>query len=241
MRIYGKNPVLERLRSNPLSIHKLYLQKRTDLSEVVHAAKKAGLDFESVEKEWFKRRFTGAHTQGIAADIKDFIYAPLEESLKHCTSGKLSPVFVDGVTDPHNLGSIIRTLACMGGFSLVLPEHNSVLINETVLRVACGGENHIRISKVPNAVRAVKKFKEHGVRIVGAVAEKGINIIESELVFPVCVVIGSEGKGIRPGLTKQLDIRLSLPMRGAVLSYNVAVATALFCHEIDRKKKLKGA
>ena len=167
------------------------------------------------------------------------MYTPLPELLADCLENGTVPVFLDGVTDPQNLGSVIRTLACMGGFSLVIPKHDSAQVNETVLRVANGGENYIQIAQVENSVRAVQKAKEKNIRITGAVAEKGSDIIKVEMTFPLAIVIGSEGKGIRPGLEKHLDAKLSLPMKGAPLSYNVAVATALFGFEITNHKKRK--
>ncbi len=236
MKLYGKNPILERIRANPGSIHRLYLQKRTDLSEIVREAKKNNLAFESVDKKWFSRKAGDVHTQGVMAEIDEYVYTAFSEILDECLDNATIPVFLDGVTDPQNLGSIIRNLACLGGFSLVLPEHESAHVNETVLRVASGGENYIKIAKVTNNVRAVKKAKEKGIWIAGAIAEGEKDIVKTDLTFPLAVVIGSEGKGIRPGLHECLDTGLSLPMRGAALSYNVAVATALVCYEISRRR-----
>lgn len=238
MKLYGKNPVLERIRSAPDSIKKLYLQKRTDLSEIAREAKKAGLTFESVDRAWLDRKCADAHTQGVFAEIKEFEYTPFSAVLAECLDNVSVPVFLDGVTDPQNLGSVIRNLACLGGFSLVLPKHDSAHVNETVLRVACGGENHIKIASITNIAVEVKRLKEKGVWIAGAMADPDSrDMLEADLIFPMAVIIGSEGKGIRPGLRKLLDAGLSLPMKGAGLSYNAAVAAALFCYEITRRKK----
>ena len=236
MRLYGKNPILERIKSNPGSIKKLYLQEKTDLSEVVREAKAAGIAFESVEKPWFRKVGEDLHTQGVLAEVENFVYTPFAEILDDCSSGISTPVFLDGITDPQNFGSIIRTLACFGGFSIVLPEYESVEVTEAVLRVASGGENYIKISKVTNLAKVADKAKERGVSIAGAVVDGGENIISSKLDFPMIIMIGSEGKGIRPGLKKYLDKRLALPMKGAGLSFNAAIAAALFAYEITRKK-----
>ena len=236
MKLYGKNPVLERIKTAPGSIKKLYLQQLTDLSEIVREAKKQGLSFDSVDKAAFLRLSGGdVHAQGVMAEVEDFAYVPFADLLKGALDKGTVPVFLDGVTDPQNLGSIIRNLACLGGFALVLPEHDSARVNETVLRVACGGENHMPIASIGNTVRGVLAAKEKGLWIAGAVAEGGTNILTAKIQRPLAVVIGSEGKGIRPGVASHLDARLSLPMKGANLSYNVAVATSLFCYEIMRK------
>jgi len=236
MRLFGKNPVIERIRVDPGSIRKLYLQKRTDLSAVVKAAKKAGLEFESVDKAWFERKCGEVHAQGVVAEVPEFEYVSFSMILDECCGKRMTPVFVDGVTDPQNLGAIIRNLACIGGFSLVLPEHGSVGVNETVLRVASGGENYLKVALVTNTSGAVRKAQDAGVWVVGAEAEGDSEVSEADLTFPLAVVIGSEGKGIRPGLQKQLDAKLSLSMQGAQLSFNVAVATSIFCYEINRRR-----
>lgn len=237
MRLYGKNSVLERLKTNPGTIKKLYLRQKTDLSEIVKEAKKQGLPFDSVDKPSFSRLCGDVHAQGVLAEVPEYKYTPFSRILKEARERDTVPVFLDGVTDPQNLGSAIRSLACLGGFSLVLPEHRSAGVNETVLRVACGGENYISISHVVNTVRAVTEAKAKGLWIAGAAAGSGENIFKTSLRFPLAVVAGSEGKGIRPGLRKCLDAELSLPMRGARLSYNVAVAMSLFCCEVNRQRE----
>ncbi len=235
MRLYGKNPVIERIRSNPGTIKKLYLQKGVDLSAVVQECKKNEVNFESVDKIWFKENAGDIHSQGVIAEIKDFSYTPFKKVMENCLRGVAIPVVLDGITDPQNLGSIIRTLACMGKFSLIIPEHNSVDVNETVLRVASGGENHLDIAMVINSATTISKIKDQDVMIAGAVVESSEPVDKAELNSPLALVMGAEGKGIRPGILKLLDARLSLSMEGAGLSYNVSVATALFCYEVKRR------
>lgn len=236
MRLYGKNPVLERIKRDPGSIKKLYLQKRTDLSDIVRETKKIGMSFESIDKDWIKRECGSVHTQGVIAEVRDFEYASFDVITKECLGNSSVPVFLDGVTDPQNLGSIIRNIACIGGFSLVIPEHGSSEVNETALRVANGGENYIKIAKVTNIATSLKAIKDKGAYAAGAVIEDAIDIREADIEFPVAVVIGSEGKGVRPGVLKLLDAKLFLPMKGAPISYNVAVAASLFCYEINRRR-----
>ncbi|MDP8259094.1 MAG: RNA methyltransferase [Candidatus Aadella gelida] len=237
IRLYGKNPVRERMKTNPGSIKKLFLQRQVDLSDVVREAKNAELRFESLDKNEFKKLCGDVHSQGVFAEVEEFGYMPYEKIVKLCLSGKTIPVFLDGITDPQNLGSIIRTLACLGGFSLVLPEHGSADVTETVLRVANGGENYIGISKVTNIATTIKSLRKKGVCIVGAlVSGKKLELLENDKNAPIALVVGSEGKGIRPGVSLLLDEKIMLPMEGAELSYNAAVAAAIFCHEIRKKR-----
>jgi 23S rRNA (guanosine2251-2'-O)-methyltransferase len=234
MKLCGKNPVVERIKTDPGSIKKIYLQKRTELSEVVKELKKTGLAFESVEKKIIDELCPAFNTQGVVAEVVEFKYTPFRETVLKCLAAKTVIVFVDGVTDPQNLGGIIRSLACLGGFSVVIPEHGSAMVNETVLRVANGGENYVDICALPNIATAVRKARAEGIMVAGAVLECARDIRQVEFRAPLAVVIGSEGKGVRPGILKELDIKVSLPMDGAALSYNAAVATALVCYEIKR-------
>jgi 23S rRNA (guanosine2251-2'-O)-methyltransferase len=236
MKLYGKNPVLERIKASPGSIKKLYLRKRTELSSIVKEAKMAGLRFDSVEDDELSLLCPGANTQGVVAEVEDFKYAPFSDLASDCLGKRTIIVFADEITDPQNLGAMIRSLACMGGFSLVIPEHRSAAVNETVLKVANGGENHIRISRVTNIASSLRKLREKGVWVVGADSGGAEDIRQTELPYPLGIVIGSEGKGIRPGILKQIDDRVSIPMDGASLSYNAAVAAALFCYEIKRRQ-----
>ncbi len=169
------------------------------------------------------------------AEIDEYSYHPFPLVLDEAVKSKCIPVFLDGVTDPQNLGSIIRTFACLGGLSVVLSEHGAAGVNETVLRVASGGENFVKVSRVANIATAIKKAKTKGIRIVGASADAKRAVTEMKLTFPVAIVIGAEGKGMRPGVKKCLDESAKLPMDGADLSYNAAVAAALFCYEAKNR------
>ena len=236
MKLYGKNPVIERIKARPETILKLYLQKRTELSEVVKAAKEAGLHFESIESKEMAALCGGVNSQGVVAEVPDFEYCPFEKVAALCVKNEIVPVLVDGVTDPQNLGSIIRSLACIGGFAVVLPEYESAEVNETVLRVASGGENHVPVSRVKKIMHAVRALKEKDVVICGAVVDGETDISALDLAVPTAVIMGAEGKGIRPTLVAELDKKVSLAMKGADLSFNVAVATAILCYEISGKR-----
>lgn len=234
MRLYGKQPVLERLKTNPQSIHRLYIQQETDAAEVVGAAKAVGKTFTSISKQEFTTMARDLHAQGILADVEEFEYAALEDLLRR-PEPRPTLFLLDRITDPQNLGAILRTAACFGGMALVLPRHSSAQINETALRVACGGENHVPVAQVANLVQASELAKKAGYWIAGASVSGGSPLPTTDWPTPLAVVLGSEGEGIRPGLGKHLDLTLTLPMPGAALSFNVATAAALIAYEITRR------
>lgn len=236
MRLYGKQPVLERLKANPESIRRLTIRQGTDAAEVVRAAKMAGKNFTSLSKQEFGPMAGDLHAQGVWAEVEDFHYAALEDLLRQ---PEPRPVLflLDRITDPQNLGAILRTAACFGGMALVLPRHDSAEITETVLRVACGGENYVPVAQVTNLAQASERAKKAGYWIAGASVSGGSPLPTADWPTPLAVVLGSEGEGIRPGLEKHLDLTLTLPMPGAPLSFNVATAAALFAYEIARRQR----
>jgi len=174
--------------------------------------------------------------QGIIAEVEQFIYMDFDFLIKEGLKRNLSILMLDGLNDPHNLGAIMRTAACLGGFAIVIPEHGSCEVNDTVIHVSSGGENYLPVARVTNLSGAIIKAKKQGYWIAGTLVEGGEDMRTVSLPFPLCLVLGSEGKGLRYGVRKHLDLRLTLPMKGAPLSLNVAMASAIFCHEIAGQK-----
>ncbi|MBN1870202.1 MAG: RNA methyltransferase [Candidatus Omnitrophica bacterium] len=238
MKLSGRNPVIERLRSNPTSITKIYIQHGFQGTLFIHKkARQWGIPVYQIPASKMMKIGRDKNTQGILADVEDAAYVPYDDLLEAALRKNRCPVFLDGLTDPQNLGAIIRSLACLGKFSLVLPTHDSVSVTESVLRVASGGENYVPISRVPNLGNAIKKAKEKSFWIAGAVVQGGQPLNEARLPYPLGLVVGSEQKGIRDVIRKTLDMELSIPMACDTVSFNAAHATTIFCYEITRQKK----
>lgn len=237
MYLYGKNSVLERLKVEPGSVKKIFLQHNFDDPRVINAAKSSKITVERVSENRLLGIKRADRLQGVVAEVEAFRYADFDELINDPANKTLSFICLDNINDPHNLGSIIRTAACFGGFGVVIPGHNSCQVNDTVMHVASGGENFVPISTVNNMSTALIKAKNAGWWIVGTVVEGGRGLQDVSLPFPLCVIMGSEGKGIRHGVAKQLDVKVTLPMKGAALSFNVAMTGAIFCYEVSRQKK----
>ena len=238
MKLYGKNAVIERLRSNPKSIKKIYLQEGFQGTLNIHKrARQWGIPVFPVPQSKMMKIGRDKNAQGILMEVEDFAYVPFEDLLDTALDKNRCPVFLDGVQDPQNLGAIMRSLACLGKFSIVLPTHDSTGVTETVLRVASGGDNYVPVARVNNLGNAIERARQRGFQAVGAVVKGGENISEARLPFPLALVIGSEQKGIREVTLKRLDMQLSIPMACDTLSFNVAHAAAVFCYEITKKKK----
>lgn len=236
MYLYGKNSVLERLKADPSSVHKIYIQDNFDAPNIMKLISAAGIPATKVSEKELLRIKRADRLQGIVAETDKYRYTPFQNILGLPQKDRPSLIFLDSLNDPHNLGSIMRIAACFGGFAVVIPEHSSCEVNETVLHVASGAENFTSVSLVTNLSRSLLEAKEAGYWAVGTVTEGGEDINRVSLPMPICLVLGSEGTGIRYGLQKHLDMKITLPMRGAQLSFNVAMACAIFCHEIVRQK-----
>lgn len=237
MFLYGKNSVFERLKSNSKSIEKIFLQDNFDGVHIERLIKANNLPVERLSFNKLSRIKRAENLQGIIAKIDKFKYASFDDLLNRQQNEKLTLIFLDRIYDPQNLGAIIRTAACFGGFAVIIPKFKSCEVNETVLHVASGGENYICVSMVSNLSNAIIKAKKHGCWIMGAeVGDDAKDLNGASLSFPLGIVLGSEGEGIRYGVGKHLDIKVRIPMKGAKLSFNVTMACAIFCYEISQRR-----
>lgn len=237
MYLYGKNSVLERLKVRPESVRRIFIQDNFKSPELMRLLETTNTPVRTVSEKDLLRIKRADRLQGIVAEADKYRYTPFEDMLRRGLEDGATLIFLDSLNDPHNLGSIIRIAACFGGFAIVIPEHGSCEVNETVIHVASGGENFVPVSRVTNLSTALLKAKKAGYWAAGTVVEEGEDINRTSLPFPLCLVLGAEGKGIRYGIQKHLDLKVTLPMEGAKLSLNVAMACAVFAHEIVRQRK----
>ena len=235
MFLYGKNSVFERLKANPRSIKKVFLQDNFQAPHIEKLLQSKRIPVRQVSSQGLYRIKRSDHAQGIVAEIDKFEYASFEDLLEQPKKEKFSFIFLDRIFDPQNLGAIIRAAACMGNFALVIPKHKACEVTEATLHVASGGENFTSVVRISNLTNAILAAKKRGFWIVGGLLEEGQDFTKTTLPFPLCLVLGSEGTGIRYGLKKHLDLKVKIPMLGAPLSLNVATACAIFCYEITKQ------
>ena len=236
-RLYGRNSVSERLKINPKSVKHILIDRSQDLKGLEHLCKSKHIPIRYLLERDFEKITRNIRAQGIIADVEGFQYAQLEDILNQPKEKLPAILFLDNLNDPQNLGSILRSIACFGNFAVILPKHDSVEITEAVLRVASGGENYVPVAQVTNLSSAINEAKHCGYWIVGGVVAQGQGLSKVNFNFPVGLVIGSEAKGIRQGLLKQLDAQVTIASSGAGLSFNVAVAAAILCYEVTRQRK----
>ena len=235
----GKNPVVEALKSG-VTIEKILVLDKTDdnvIREQIKIARDKGIRVEFVQRQALDRLSKTRHHQGIIAFTSEFEYSELEDVMKDGSrEGRRFFILLDKLSDPHNLGSIIRTAECSGVTAVVIPNRNSVLVNETVMRASAGAINHVKVCKVGNLNDAIKKLKEDGV-FVYVTDMDGENIYKTNLKGDIAIVIGSEGFGVSALTRKLADQVVSIPMYGNINSLNASVSAGICMYEAVRQDK----
>ncbi|HAJ77868.1 MAG TPA: 23S rRNA (guanosine(2251)-2'-O)-methyltransferase RlmB [Clostridiales bacterium] len=238
MKVEGKNAVIELFRSNT-AIDKLLIQNnaKKDLENIITLALKKRIRVSYVPKEALDRESTVKNHQGVIAVVNGYSYASLEDILSFAKSKNEEPFILlcDGIADPHNLGSLIRTCECAGVHGIVIPKNRSCQVNETVIKVSTGACFNVKIACVTNLNNCIRWLKERYIYVYSLEAN-GANIYDVDLTCGLALVVGSEGFGVS-ALTKKLsDQILSLPMHGKVNSLNASVAGALGVYEVVRQR-----
>ena len=240
MIIYGRNPVKEAYRAGK-TIEKLYLPKGAPdpvLSPIYKMAKEKRTVISYVDKFTMDKLSEGGNHQGVLAQITDFDYCTVEDIMDLAKSKEedLLIVLLDGITDPHNLGAIVRSAECFGAHGIVIPKHRSVGVNDTVVKVASGATEHMLIAKVTNINDTIRMLKEHNVWVY-ATDFDGKAPKLTNMTGDIAIVIGSEGEGIKK-LTKELcDDTITIPEYGKINSLNASVATGIILYEAVRQRK----
>lgn len=240
--IYGKNSVLEALISGEREINKILISKNlhTDskLNKIKELAQKNGVIYQFVAKEKFLP-FAEFNHQGIIAQISPIEYEDLDEFLEKDFSNA-SIVVLDGVEDPHNFGSIIRTCVCAGVAAIIIPSRRNVGVNSVVEKTSAGAINHIPIIKVNSLVNAVQKLKDNDWWIIATDASADNNYYDVDYNNMNSVVImGAEHAGVSKSLLKLSDFVVKIPMQNDFNSLNVSNALSAVIFEIVRQHLVK--
>ncbi len=237
MKLYGKNPVLERIKTNPKSIKRIFVEQGHREASYIHLkGKQWSIPVLVVPYTKIKKLAQNLNTQGIVAEVEDFPYMNFDYLLQSALDKRWTILFLDNLTDPQNLGGIMRTCGSLGNFAIVLPTTESVGVTESVLRVACGGDNYVAVARVANLGNAIEKAKNQGFWIMGTAVKEAKSIFEVSMKFPLGLVLGSEDKGVREIIRKKLDQEVVIPMKAARMSLNVAHAASILCYEIVRQR-----
>jgi len=226
--IYGKNAINETLKGE--RIIKVYL---TNNSPYLKQVKEAKLNYEIKDKHFLDKLTKGGRHQGIAAEIKEYETYNYKELLKK-ENGLL--VILDGLTDPHNLGAIMRSVDCIGADGIIYSKNRSVKLNSTVAKVASGAAEYVKVTEVNNLVNTIKDLKKQNYWIVACDAGGDMRYDQLDCDRNLAIIIGAEGKGLSRLVKEECDYIVSLPMLGHLDSLNASVAAGIVLYRIYTKR-----
>ena len=238
--IYGRHPVLTALENQRL-LNRIWITPRLRYDPRFHPlilqAKENGSIVDEVEPKRLDRITYGANHQGVAAQIAPHEYLDLHELLER-TKSVSDPVIVaaDGITDPHNLGAIIRTAEAIGAQGLIIPQRRSAGITSTVIKVAAGALENFPVARVVNLHRALEELKSAGFWIYGTDDSASQSLHTVEFSGAIVVAIGSEGEGLSMLTQRSCDFLVSIPTLGKTPSFNASVAAGMVMYEIYRQR-----
>jgi 23S rRNA (guanosine2251-2'-O)-methyltransferase len=237
--IYGINPVSEALRSDGCRVKEVWVAKSRDLTrlkEITGMAASQGVPIRQVERSKLDSLTASAPHQGIVGFIDQFNYCDLDDVLHQ---GEDTPflLVLDGIEDPRNLGALIRTADACGVWGVIIPKDRAAGITPAVAKSSAGALFHLPVVRIANIPTALRRIKERGIWVVGAAVEAQTDLFRQDLSIPVAVVIGGEGRGIRPLIKRECDLLVSIPMKGKVTSLNASVAGSIILYEVVRQRK----
>jgi 23S rRNA (guanosine2251-2'-O)-methyltransferase len=239
-RVYGRNPVLELLRSGGRRADEIAVLSGAHgpLAEVVALARKSGVKVSYRTRDQLTAMAGSADHQGVVARVAMAEYQTLDDLLEIPGERGEAPFFMalDRVQDPRNFGAVLRTAEVFGVHGVIVPKHHQVGLTEIAAKTAMGAVEHIAVARETNLVSSLEKIKESGIWVYGAAVSGGQTPARVDLKGPLCLVFGGEGEGVRPLVARTCDAILTIPMAGRVGSLNVAAAVAVLCYEAARQR-----
>ncbi len=237
--IFGRNPVLEALRSGR-EIDRLYVAHGTaggSVSEIIAKCSERGILIKEISSQKLDYYCSGGNHQGVALMVASHEYSTVEDILTFAQEKNEIPFIVicDEIEDPHNLGAIIRTAESCGVHGIIIPKRRSASLNSTVAKTSAGALEYMRVARVTNITATIDMLKEKGIWVFGADMD-GEDYLTPDYTVPLALVIGNEGKGIGTLTAKKCDRIISLPMKGKINSLNASVAAGILMYEVIKHR-----
>lgn len=242
--IVGRNPVIERLRRASEDVEKICIAEGSTHSrvrEIAAMAERAGIPIEHCTRRELDRLEPSVPHQGVIALIRTPHYSDLSSILAKGQQSERDALLVmlDGVQDPRNLGAILRTADAANADAVIIPKNRAVGITAAVHKASAGASAYIPIVKVTNLARTVDTLKKAGIWVAGTTGDASFLYTDADFNVPLCLVLGSEGKGIRRLVKEKCDYLVHLPMLGKIESLNVSVAAGVLLYEVLRQRDAK--
>ena len=238
--IEGRNAVIEALRSGA-AIDKIYIARgETDatLGHIASTARNQGIVVTEADRRKLDGMSRTKSHQGVVAVAAVREYASVEDILTAAREKGEAPLVVvcDELSDPHNLGAVIRTAECAGAHGVIIPKRRSAGLTAIVAKTSAGAVSYLPVARVPNLTAALKDLKERGLWVYGTAADGGTGLYDADWKGPAAIVIGSEGDGLGRLVREQCDFLISIPMKGRINSLNASAAAAVVLYEAVRQR-----
>lgn len=236
----GRNALTEALKSGR-TIDKVFIAAGdTDrgLQRLAAQAREAGAVVVPVDRRKLDAMSASHSHQGVIALAAARKYFSIDEILKEAADRGENPLLVicDELSDPHNLGAILRSAECAGAHGVIIPKRRSVGLTAVVAKASAGAVEYMKVARVTNLNTAIQELKEKGVWIFGTAAEGSIPMYQADLTGPTAIVIGSEGDGMSPLVRKNCDVTVHIPMKGKISSLNASAAASILLYEAVRQR-----
>lgn len=240
-KIEGRNSVRELLKSDK-DINKLYVQKgekHGSILEIITLAKKKRIIIQEIEKHKLDEISETHNHQGVIALVPPFNYCEVDEIIEFAKSKNEEPfiLILDGIEDPHNLGSIIRTAECTGVHGIIIPKRRAASVNSTVNKTSAGATQYMKIARVNNITETIKYLKEKDVWIYGTDMDGTSFYNEEKYNRGVGIVIGNEGSGMSRLVKENCDFLIKIPMKGKISSLNASVSAGIVMYEVMNNRE----
>ncbi len=236
--VAGRNPVVEVL-SGERDVERIFIADGSEgsVSKIVALAREQGVIVDFVPKEKIDAMAPGVKHQGVVAKVSEYKYAEMEDVCARAEASGEDPfiIILDEISDPHNLGAIIRTAECAGAHGIVIPKRRAASLTQTVALSAAGAIENMPVVQVTNLARTIEELQAKGIW-VGAADMDGETYYEANLTGPIAIVIGNEGKGVGRLVKEKCDFVLSIPMYGKINSLNASNAAAVLMYGIRRAR-----
>ena len=238
--IEGRNSVLELLESGK-DINKIYVtrgEKHGSINKILGIARERKIIVVEKDNRQMDEMAQEENYQGVIAIVPPFEYVEIQDILQDAVEKNEEPfvLILDGIEDPHNLGSIIRTAETAGVHGIIIPKRRAVSVNSTVNKASAGAVEHMKIARVTNISDAIEELKQAGLWICGTDINSEKYYYNQDLTGPLGIVIGNEGKGISAKVKKNCDFNVKIPMKGKVTSLNASVSTGIIVYEAVKQR-----
>lgn len=238
--VEGRNSVLELLESGK-DINKILIlqgERHGSINEIVAKAKEKKIVIVEVDKYKFNKISQTENPQGVIAIVPPFNYCDVDDILEEAKekNEKAFILILDGIEDPHNLGSIIRTAETAGVHGIIIPKRRSALVNSTVNKTSAGAANYMKIARVNNLNETIEYLKKHDVWIYGTDINTDKLYYDENMTGNIAIVIGNEGTGISKLVKEKCDFLIKIPMKGKISSLNASVSTGIILYEAVKQR-----